>query len=320
MVWPFTSYTPSESTKAKNADPYSKLDPSLRKFLDRESPASYDPSKPPERELTSREKVNIAPKPKQSTQPNQTDQLNRPAVPTSALPTLFPDGRYAHIWKNYRPQTAVDAETKTDQEKLDDVLQSFQDRKNAISAASLENCAAINVTLDECFRKPNLVQRTTLCRTETRALNRCLDMNKRFLRALGYMTAVGELEGDKEAIQMHADRLYTKMLAQEKEAEVARKEGREVPVLRLFEKQSDDLRILEQLTEHGKKALDERIKDLSPAEKDIEVRAFAAELKAGTETLDRLDRHREEVRQARKERLESGKARAFDRFQSWCGW
>lgn len=134
------------------------------------------------------------------------------------------------------------------------------------------------------------------------------------------MTAVGELEGDKEAIQMHADRLYTKMLAQEKEAEVARKEGREVPVLRLFEKQSDDLRILEQLTEHGKKALDERIKDLSPAEKDIEVRAFAAELKAGTETLDRLDRHREEVRQARKERLESGKARAFDRFQSWCGW
>jgi len=97
--------------------------------------------------------------------------------PTSSSPvpsqSLYPDGRYAHLWTTYRPLAEVENETKTDQEKLLDVLDGYKQRKADIGRAALENCALEQQAITDCFKSGGVKARMTMCRQENREFERC---------------------------------------------------------------------------------------------------------------------------------------------------
>jgi hypothetical protein len=115
----------------KSADPLAKLDPSLRDFLEKESPLKYPanhPTNPTEAvQQPSNTNAAVADTPEQ-----------KPVAPSASL---YKDGRYAHLWKNYRPLAEIEAETASDHDKLMGVLEAYKERKEAIGKAALENCA-----------------------------------------------------------------------------------------------------------------------------------------------------------------------------------
>src|SRR6188768_2785879 len=119
-------------------DPLSKLNPELREFLQKESPVKYTPAQD-----TAPKPQNAAPPPKPATAaPSIADQAVQPSTDGPAVPreSLYQDGRYAHLWKGYRPQAEVENEFKSDHEKLMDILEGYKERKAQIGRAALENC------------------------------------------------------------------------------------------------------------------------------------------------------------------------------------
>jgi hypothetical protein len=174
MGW-FWGTSDSDDGK-KSQDPLKDLDPSLREFLKKESPVKYSPSNPP-----STTSILAAPEPKQTAN-NQASPSNAPAKADETIketpppPTLFPDGRYAHLWKNYRPQEEVEAEGKSDQEKIMDIVEAYNYRKAEIGRAALENCALEQCDVNECFSSGGLQARLTMCRAENRKFERCYMM------------------------------------------------------------------------------------------------------------------------------------------------
>ncbi len=203
---------------SNNGDPLRNLDPSLRDFLDKESPVKYKPAPspvPPVSTATSSTQSN-APEP----------SLSTPIVPKESL---YQDGRYASIWKTYRPQAEIEAEGKSEQEKLSDVLEGYKARKVQIANAAVENCSFEQAAIDKCYDHGTYMDRLMMCRPETRAFERCYVMQSRFLKALGYMSTYERPADVDEAIQMHADTLYHRMLAQEKAIETAKAAGQPIP-------------------------------------------------------------------------------------------
>ena len=218
-----------------------------------------------------------------------------------------------------------------------DVLSAYKERKRSIGKAALENCAAVHFTLDECFRNGNWRQRMNMCRHETQALDRCYSMNSRFLKALGYLSAMDRGGEEEERIQMHADKLYLGMLGEEEERKRAKREGREEEVprgetlggIQVGEGEGAGIGVglgggrppeLDMLNEKTKAKLAERTKGMSAVEKDVEERAFAAEIRAGLQMNEKLERHRSEVREERKQRIETGPFSLGDTVAHWLGW
>jgi hypothetical protein len=150
------------SNASSSTDPLRDLDPSLRDFLAKESPIKYSPAPSP------------TPSPPESvpqtTSATSTHVTEKPLVPSESL---YPDGRYAHIWRNYRPLVDIENETKSDQEKLADVLDSYKARKAQIGRAAIENCVFEQMEMDECFRNGSTASRMMMCRTESRKFERC---------------------------------------------------------------------------------------------------------------------------------------------------
>ncbi len=87
--------------------------------------------------------------------------------------SLYPDGRYAHLWRTYRPQAVIEQAAKTDQEKLLDIVEGFKERRAQIGRAALENCAVEQLAIQDCFRYGGWRTRVTMCRDETRTFERC---------------------------------------------------------------------------------------------------------------------------------------------------
>jgi len=153
-------------------DPLRKLDPSLREFLEKESPVKYK---------TNESTTSNLPLPASKKPQSYTDQILPPSEPTQTdtsthkVPTesLFPDGRYAHLWKSYKPLYEVENANKTDQEKLLDVLEGYKFRKGEIGRAALENCANEQWAVNDCFRNGGWKSRMTMCRAENKGLERC---------------------------------------------------------------------------------------------------------------------------------------------------
>lgn len=206
------------SAPASNGDPLRDLDPSLRDFLDKESPVKYKPaapSTPPTSTTTSATELNASPLPSST-----------PIVPKQSL---YQDGRYAHLWKDYRPQVEIEAEAKSEQEKLSDVLEGYKERKVQIATAAVENCSFEQEAIDNCFDHGPYMDRLLMCRPENRAFERCYVMQSRFLKALGFMSTYERPPEVDEEIQMHADTLYHRMLAQEKAIESAKAAGQPIP-------------------------------------------------------------------------------------------
>jgi hypothetical protein len=172
MGWFWGQSSTSEAPKSQ--DPLRDLDPSLRAFLAKESPVRYASSNPPPPAPAAPPPTQTAPR---EAAPEDTAQ---PAVPRESL---YPDGRYAHLWKTYQPQHQVDAAGKSDQEKINDVLDGYNQRKAGIGRAALENCALEQSDVNECFRAGGFKSRLTMCRAENKKLERCYMMQS--VRILG---------------------------------------------------------------------------------------------------------------------------------------
>ena len=141
-------------------DPVKKLDPELRDYLKHETPSTshlQEPSKQPAVETAD-----------QSTGAEES----KPRVPPK---TLFPDGRYAHIWENYRPLEEVEgANTMGAAER---VVEKSKARKGSLQKAAMENCALEYEDLTHCFHKGDFQKRVwnrlTLCSEANKRFNRC---------------------------------------------------------------------------------------------------------------------------------------------------
>lgn len=145
----------------KLTDPLEKLDPKLREFLEKESPVKYQPN---------------AARPAAATQ--DAPEALEPATEKPTVPpaSLYRDGRYAHLWKNYRPLTEVESEASTDHDKLMNVLDGFKERKAAIGRAALENCALQQEEWVNCMKNGSWEDQLQMCRHQVRRFERCYSM------------------------------------------------------------------------------------------------------------------------------------------------
>jgi hypothetical protein len=222
MGWWFWNSSPSSSSP----DSVDQLPSDLRKYLDRETPKPQHSSPEPEprsyaEQLHLRKPSNPSPEPSEPSK-----EPDKPHVPRESL---YPDGRYAHLWKNYRPQHQIDSAVQTDAEKLRDMFESYEDRKREIGRTALENCVFQQLAYSDCLKGGSAYARSTLCWDENKALTRCIEMQGKFLKALGYLSVPGRDPQVEERIQMHADKLYQRMLEQERLREEAREKGEPLP-------------------------------------------------------------------------------------------
>lgn len=173
-------------------DPVKKLDPGLRKYLEHEAPSKYVPTQVP----SSDQKADSQSQPSQSQQPQSENTT--PSVPSASL---YPDGRYAHLWKTYKPPEAEGAQMKG----AERVIAKEKDRKDTVHRAAMENCALEHEALTYCFQTGNwqkqLKARMTLCSEENSTFSRCfttqavsLSMNL-MIRHLWYLWACTEMSG-----------------------------------------------------------------------------------------------------------------------------
>lgn len=171
---------------------------------------------------------------------------------------------------------------------------------------------------------------------------------KRFLKALGYLSTYSRPESVDEAIQMHADTLYHRMLAQEAAAADAKAAGlpepQFAPILPSVSKSTttqtpvpDDTNTIpgaaaavaskgdlptlmpetqRLLTPASQAALRERLKSMTAMERELEERGVLMEAEAASET----GRQVTDVIEQRKKRREEGKATAGDTISGWFGW
>ncbi|KAK3393617.1 hypothetical protein B0H63DRAFT_458637 [Podospora didyma] len=229
MGW-FDGWFGGGDNSGSASDPLRKLDPKLREFLQKESPIKYatEGDKQHQKEQSLPQKQTPAAPAAPVAKPEQlTQQENgQPLVPRESL---YQDGRYAHLWKNYKPISAVDAETKSDHEKLMDVLEGFKERKAQIGGAALENCADEQMEWNTCMKSGDWISKMTMCRKEVQRFERCYMVQSRLLKALGYLQTYDRPPEVDEAIQMRADELYHRMLDQEAAIEKAKAEGLPAP-------------------------------------------------------------------------------------------
>lgn len=337
-------------------DPKSKLDPALREFLDNELPRkqedkqkqknsnlSSDPSPRPVPSAdgaptTYRSQLGLDVPGLDQQHQNSRMPTDRPAVPPESL---FPDGRYAHLWQNYRPQTEVEAAGRSDQDRLTEVIDAYNDRKAAIGRAAIENCVDYQIAEKECFSSGNFARLMTMCKEENRAFNRCYTMQSRFLKALGYLATQRSAE-EEERIQMHADKLYHEMLERERLQEEAKQEGREPLVLppliqaeRTMKALGEDsawARARQRALESGaspnlsshtpakQEQIRKRIQGMSREEQELELQLIAAESRAQMEYAKQIEERLEEDSKHRADRRERGKETFGDSIKRLWGW
>lgn len=152
-------------------DPLRKLDPKLREFLAKESPVKYHTGNAPQPQTSEKspDSTSLIPKAGAESESGNENE-SKPAAPRQSQ---FQDGRYAHLWKSYRPLAEIEAETKSDHEKLMDVLEGYKDRKSQIGRAALENCALEQVDWRACMSDPSWSERMTMCRQQVKKFERC---------------------------------------------------------------------------------------------------------------------------------------------------
>jgi hypothetical protein len=337
-----------DSKSSQNTgDAYSKLDPSLRDFLNKES-ASQDTS---DRPVPRQKEVPRSPEGASTeyrsqlgfdtSSPGQKPASgeNQNGVPQESL---FQDGRYAHLWKTYRPQAEIEANSKTDQDRLADVAEAYRDRKAAIGRAALENCVVEQMIEKDCYAHGGFKKMMGMCRQENRQFNRCYTMQSRFLKALGYLSNQYATEDEEERIQMHADKLFHEMLAREKAIEEAKKAGGEAPVFAPLMQQDQVVEALGDNSAYARarrRAKDEmlptnlsayspekqdeireRLKGLSQQQREVELQLIAAESRAQLEYADMVRDTLEVERQNRADRRERGRESVGDTIKRWWGW
>ncbi|KAG9855334.1 hypothetical protein KCU98_g2926, partial [Aureobasidium melanogenum] len=329
MGWFWGSNNNSESK-----DALKNLDPSLREFLDKESKTRQQQQQQQPTQLAQdttpsyRSQIGIAEDPSQPTQ----SQTNENAAPPQSL---FQDGRYAHLWKNYRPQEEIEQASRSESEQLADVIDTYNDRKARVARAALENCALEQWAEHECFEAGGIRAKLYLCKEETRSFNRCYSMQARFLKALGYMS-MQRTADEEERIQMHADKLYHEMLDREKAMKEAEENKLPVPEYKPLITSTSTTEALgskqaaaqTQATREGldmytgekRKAIEQSLADKKGSERELEIELMAAEARANAEYAAVVHEHYEAEKKTRESRRERGRETVGDTIKRAWGW
>ncbi|RDW69022.1 uncharacterized protein DSM5745_08782 [Aspergillus mulundensis] len=291
-----------------NEDPVKKLDPGLREYLENEAPKKYVPAT---QSSPVAEEHALPSKPASS---DNDASATAPAVPTASL---FPDGRYADLWKTYKPPSPGDIETETSE--VSSMQAQSKQRHAMVKRAAMENCSIENEIYHLCLKSPTLIERVTACQDKSKVFTRCYATQSKFLQALGYASTSHWDDEREERIQLHADKLYHEMLNYEKQVEEAREAGQEPPPLKsLFNPQAEPVQRASvgpaELEIPGGEPIPEGFKPskslerLTPHERELEVRAYYQELeeqRAYVKSMAPVIRAHEEGRDKRREKLVS---------------
>lgn len=154
-------------------DPTKNLDPSLKDYLDKETPAAYTPTRDTSSLPQSSSHRSNTETSKSSSSPAE-ESSDKSTVPSASL---FPDGRYAYLWKNYQPLEETEGPQESPTEK---VVDQYKKRKDVLNEAALENCSEEHINLSTCFQTGDLQNkiraRMTMCADENRKFSRCYTM------------------------------------------------------------------------------------------------------------------------------------------------
>ena len=145
-------------------DPLRKLDPRLKNYLATEAPSNYNAlanAEPTPQALPYRKQAPVS----ATSQP-----WAETGVPQQSL---YQDGRYKELWKTYKPLEEIENATKTDQDRLLDIVAGLKERKTQISRAALENCSFEQTLVSDCFTFGGWKSRMTMCRAENKRFERC---------------------------------------------------------------------------------------------------------------------------------------------------
>ena len=181
-----------------------------------------------------------------------------------------------------------------------------------------------------------------MCRTENKSLERCVEMQQKFLKALGYLSTFDRGKDVDEKIQMHADTLYHRMLAQEKAVAEAEKEGKEIPkfapllenggssvtapaAAAVATSAKEEVPEILKTSPLAKLPLDiqaqikEKLEGLTGIERELQEKALAAEISAGQEVKANLKNIYKDSSAERQKRVEEGNETIVDRVSSILG-
>ena len=151
-------------------DPVKQLDPGLREYLEHEAPSKYVPTTQVPSPQNPSKTVEPQPQTPQSEKPSSSTSPDEPKVPSASL---YPDGRYAHLWKTYKPPETGGGEMKG----AERVIGKEKERKDTVHRAAMENCALEMEALTYCSQtgdwKKQLKARMTLCSEENSTFSRC---------------------------------------------------------------------------------------------------------------------------------------------------
>lgn len=261
--------------KGTQEDPAQNLNDDLKQFLDEQQTKPYSPAEIP-KTIPNRQP------PQPAGDPSATDTNEAPSARPLPKESLFQDGRYKDIWKTYVPQNDVYGVTGS---PVDRVLAARKDRRQTIHKASLENCAFEQQMQQDCLNSGTWAQKMkgklTLCHEENKAYNRCYSLQAKFLQALGYMANPNNTDEDEEKIQMHADKLYHRMMDYEAEVDDAKRSGRPIPPLSSLFNSDRPAPTLEQLALPP--AMEEKMKkplnEYAPHERELAAKAAIEEAK-----------------------------------------
>ena len=277
----------------KSADPLNQLDPKLREFLEKESPKHSQATGPTSTTTPQDGRIRAA------VAASSSQGGEEKPVPRESL---YQDGRYAHLWKNYRPQAEVEAEAMTDHDRLMGVLEGFQERKAQITKVAMENCAESQEAWINCMKHGSWEDQLQMCRHQVRAFEKCYTMQsvrtgarrvhflriverqltnellQRFLRALGYGSVTGRPQAVDDDIQMHADALYQRVLRHEEAVKEAKENGTPVPVFDPSIPRVSPATV--QPSEEVQQQWKEKLDELPESERAAEEAALRADLQA----------------------------------------
>ncbi|KAM7224450.1 hypothetical protein V8F06_000231 [Rhypophila decipiens] len=333
----FDGWFGGSGSSKDNSDPLAKLDPKLREFLQKESPVKYTTASEEQQQHRleqEQRRAKYQQKQLKQQQPPEPVSDEQSKVPQESL---YPDGRYAHLWKNYRPLASVEAETKTDHEKLMDVLDAYKDRKAKIGRTALENCADEQLDWRMCMTSGDVRARLTMCSAEVKKFERCYNTQTRLLKALGYLSTYRNPEVDEE-IQMRADDMFRQMQKQEEEIAKAKEEGRPIPKFNpVLQTQTTPpvvpaaaAQLPQTTTAAGSAAAEPDAETLeswkgkldklsNETDRAAELEALRQEYRAKQDLVAQVSKIKEETAKEREARKAEGKETMGDRFKSFFG-
>lgn len=283
-------------SKDSGKDPTKNLQPDLKEFLNKQDTRPY---------LTAEEsKTTITPDP----EPQRTSNTTKEQAPEDRpLPkqSLFQDGRYKDLWKTYIPQEQDVVVTSTAAER---VVTAKKNRREQLHRVALENCAFEEELKMNCFTTGTAANRAratmTMCNQETKAFNRCYQLQAKFLQALGYMSDPSSTNADEEKIQMHADKLYHRMMDYEAAVDEAKATNQPVPPLSSVFNPNKPAPSIEEINLPPKmeKSLKKPLHELPPHERELAARAILQEAKLAQVYADDFFKYTTTLNEDRKER------------------